>query len=331
MASRAEIEQHYETLGAMHALRMEEVQGEYPDYTCAFFDGDYSKTYAQAQADKHAWIFDGLGLGQDLRGTVILDIGCGWGPMLNATRRRGGSAIGLTLSSGQVEQCRRNGLDARLRDYKTLRPAELDVFDGIVSIGAFEHFCSVEEMLAGQQQEVYREFFRICAERLRTGGRLYLQTMTWGKQVPDYRTWSLDAPSNSPEAILARMSYLFPGSWLPDGLAQIVRCASGYFELVSRNNGRLDYLQTLQAWGGATRNLWKLQRLPRTLKRAVPLAVTLLTNRAAWIQYQSIRRGDPAACFAREIMSHERMFFVKTNDAESGRTISGHDPRLRES
>ena len=68
MATRAEIEQHYDTLGAMHALRMEEVQGEFPDYTCAFFDGDYSKPFVQAQSDKHAWIFDGLGLGPALGG-----------------------------------------------------------------------------------------------------------------------------------------------------------------------------------------------------------------------------------------------------------------------
>lgn len=31
MATRAEIEKHYDTVGAMHALRMEDVQGDCPD------------------------------------------------------------------------------------------------------------------------------------------------------------------------------------------------------------------------------------------------------------------------------------------------------------
>lgn len=311
MATRAQIEEHYDTVGAMHALRMEDVQGEYPDYTCAFFDGDYTKSYAQAQEDKHSWIFDGLGLGQNLHGKTVLDIGCGWGPMLNAARKRGGMAIGLTLSPGQVEQCRRNGLDARLRDYKTLAPTELGMFDGIVSLGAFEHFCSVDEMLAGKQQDVYRDFFRICAEHLPSNGHLYLQTMTWGKQVPDYRKLSLDAPPDSMEAILARMEYLYPGSWLPNGLEQIVECASEHFDFISHNNGRRDYIGTLKGWDAATSNLWKLRRLPRTLRHGLPLVMNMLTSRDARIQMESIRRGDQRRCFEREIMSHERIFFVK--------------------
>ena len=53
-------------------------------------------------------------------------------------------------------------------------------------------------------------------------------------------------------------------------------------------------------------------RTPPPGERAVPLAVALLSNRDARIGFEAIRRGDPSACFAREIMSHERMFFVKT-------------------
>lgn len=311
MATRAEIEEHYDTVGAMHSLRMEDVQGGYPDYSCAFFDGDFSKTYSQAQLDKHTWIFNGLGLGQNLSGKRVLDIGCGWGPILNAVRKRGGEAVGLTLSSGQVEHCREHGLDARLRDYKDLSAGELGMFDGIVSIGAFEHFCSVEELLAGKQEGVYRHFFKTCADQLPSGGRLYLQTMTWGKQVPDHRKLSLDAPPDSMEAILARILYLFPGSWLPNGLKQLVDCASEHFDFISSNNGRLDYLQTFKEWNASTRNLWKPYILPRLLWHGIPLVFHVLTNRNSWIQFQSIRRGDMDSCFAREIMSHERIFFVK--------------------
>jgi cyclopropane-fatty-acyl-phospholipid synthase len=311
MATRAEIEDHYDTIGTMHALRMEDVQGDYPDYTCAFFDGDFSKTYCQAQRDKHSWIFDSLGLGQNLSDKRVLDIGCGWGPMLNAVRERGGEAVGLTLSPGQVSHCKERGLDARLKDYKDLSAGELGIFDGIVSIGAFEHFCSVDEELAGKKEKVYRNFFKICAERLQPGRRLYLQTITWGKQVPDCRKLSLDAPPDSMEAIVARMVYLYPGSWLPNGLKQLVDCATEHFDLVSSNNGRLDYLQTLKVWDASNRNLWKPHILPRSLWRGVPLAFHILTNRNSWIQFQSLRRSDPKTCFVREIMSHERIVFQK--------------------
>lgn len=311
MANRDEIEAHYDTLGALHSLRMETVQGQYPDYTCAFYDGNYKKSYAQAQTDKYNWIFTNLKLGSDLKGKKVLDIGCGWGPILNAVRERGGTAVGLTLSPNQVAQCTKNGLDARLKDYKKLTPNELNGLDAIISIGAFEHFCSVEEKLAGKQEEVYKEFFKICAKRLPKCGHLFLQTMTWGNESPDPKKSTLDAPRDSAEAILARMEYLYPGSWLPDGLEQIVKCAKPYFDFEMHNNGRQDYLATLRAWTASTRNLLRLSAIPRALRRAIPLFWHVLTNRNARIQCMSIWYGDQTSCFAREIMSHERMFFVK--------------------
>jgi len=311
MANRREIEAHYDTLGALHSLRMESVQGQYPDYTCAFYNGDYTKSYVSAQNDKYDWIFTNLKLGDDLTGKTVLDIGCGWGPILNAVRERGGTSIGLTLSPNQVQQCKKNGLDARLQDYKKLKPDQLTALDAIISIGAFEHFCSVEEKIAGKQESVYQEFFKICADRLPKGGRLYLQTMTWGKSVPDPKKVSLDAPRDSAEAILARIEYLYPGSWLPNGLDQIVACANPYFDLESHNNGRKDYLQTLRAWTASTRNLWRPSTILRTLRRIIPLLWKVHTNRNARIQFMSIWYGDQTSCFAREIMSHERMFLVK--------------------
>ncbi len=312
MATGREIQFHYDTVGAMHALRMSDLH-ECADYTCAFFDGkklkDYS--YVQAQDDKHEWIFENLGFGRDLKDRHVLDIGCGWGPILNAARKRGGYGLGLTLSPGQVAYCRERNLDARLRDYKSLKQGELGVFDGVVSLGAFEHFCSIDEMRIGKQEEVYKNFFKICADRLPAGGRLFLQTMTWGTKVPDYRKLSLKAPKDSPEAILARMEYLYPGSWPPNGLEQLVECASDQFEFVMHSNGRLDYIETLKGWDSATPNLWKPHNWPQTLRHGIPIAYNLLKSRDARIQMESIRRGDQGQCFEREIMSHERIFFQK--------------------
>ncbi len=290
---------------------MKDVQGDFPDYTCALFKGDFGKSLQQAQEDKHEWIFEGLTLSENLPRTRLLDIGCGWGPILNAVRKRAGSSVGLTLSSNQHAYCRERGLETYLEDYKALRNDEFGVFDGIVSLGAFEHFCSVEEMLAGKQEEIYRGFFRVCAERLPSGRRLYLQTMTWGKDIPDPRTFSLDAPADTPEAILARLEFVYPGSWLPNGLEQIVECASEHFDFVESNNGRLDYIETIRRWNAAMRNLWKPHLLPRAAWHGAKFAYRVLTDHASRIQWKSIRCGDNSACFERKNLSPERIFFKR--------------------
>jgi cyclopropane-fatty-acyl-phospholipid synthase len=311
MANQVEIEDHYDTLGTLHALRLKEIHEGYPDYTCAFFDGDFSKTLKQAQEDKHAWIFDGLGLGQDLTGKRILDIGCGWGPMLHAVRARGGQGVGLTLSPGQVAYCTSKDLDVRLMDYKKVQVGELGEFDAIISIGAFEHFSSVEEFKAGKQEQIYREFFDICARLLKPGGKLYLQTMMWGKKVPDYDKLSLKAPVHSEEAILARLEKFYPGSWLPAGLEQIKKAADSDFIFIKTNNGRLDYIETLKRWAAASKNLLTPSILPSALKAGIPLLIKSVFDRDTRIQLMALRYKDQRECFIREIMSHERMFYVK--------------------
>lgn len=311
MATQAEIEDHYDTLGTLHALRLKEVHGGFPDYTCAFFDGDFSKTLKQAQEDKHAWIFDGLDLGQDLTGKRILDIGCGWGPILQAVRKRGGEATGLTLSPGQVAYCTGKGLDVRLLDYKKIVPKTLGEFDAVISIGAFEHFCSLEEFAAGKQERIYREFFEMCANLLKPGGKLYLQTMTWGKKVPDHTKLSLTAPTHSEEAILARLEKFYPGSWLPNGLEQMKKASEGSFIFLKTNNGRLDYIETLKRWAASSKNLLTPSLLPSALKAGIPLLFKSLFDADTRTQLMALHYGDQRECFKREIMSHERMFYAK--------------------
>ena len=111
MATRPQIDDTYNYMDAVFRATL----GENPDITCAFYDGDFSKTLEDAQRDKHDHILDGLGFRAGMR---MLDVGCGWGPLLSAAVGRGGSAIGLTLSSKQAEACRRSGLEAHVRDWK---------------------------------------------------------------------------------------------------------------------------------------------------------------------------------------------------------------------
>jgi cyclopropane-fatty-acyl-phospholipid synthase len=304
MATQLEIEALYDWVHFFHTLR----SGDYADFSCAFFDGNFDQTLVAAQKAKHQWVLDGI---RFQPADHILDVGCGWGPVLNAVRKRGGKALGLTLSSAQAGYCAAKGLKVSLRDWKAVRPFTLGVFNGIISIGAFEHFCSMEEYILGKQEAIYREFFAFCAHALPVGGRLFVQTMTWGKVVPDPDTVSLTAPEGTPERILARLARFYPGSWLPDGKEQIIAAASEHFNFLHSSNGRLDYIETLNRWGQDTTNLFKPAHLPKTLWAAARLVPRLWSDPDFRIQVESLRRNDQQVCFQREIMSHERMFFEK--------------------
>jgi cyclopropane-fatty-acyl-phospholipid synthase len=98
-------------------------------------------------------------------------------------RQTGSGQLGVTLSSAQVESCRRHGLDAHLMDVREVGCDTFGRFDAIASLGAFEHFCSPEHYRAGRQDDVYRDVFAGAASLLSNGGRLYLQTMVFGRNM----------------------------------------------------------------------------------------------------------------------------------------------------
>ena len=298
MATRQQIEETYNYQDEICRLTL----GETADITCAFFDGDYSKSLPQAQRDKHRYVLDAVNFRPGQR---LLDIGCGWGPMLQAARERGGHGIGLTLSTKQAESCRRNGLEAYLHDWKDVGIDTYGPFDAVVSIGAFEHFCSVEEFEAGQQEAIYDHFFRLCRDLLPDGGRLYLQTMLWGKNAPALSDVSLEAEPGSNAYILAVLGKYYPGSWLPHGEEAVIRAAAPYFSLVSKKNGRLDYIETLNRFGV----VWDAS--PRKVLLAVKLLPSFVLDRDFRYKVESLRNGYNKECFKREVMDHQRMVFEK--------------------
>lgn len=294
----------YDWVDKFHMLHL----GDYADFSCAYFNGDFSKTLEQAQRDKHELIFSGI---KFKSGQHILDIGSGWGPILKAVKDKGGTAVGLTLSRAQTHYCKKKGLDGRLQDWKTANSSELGYFDGITSVGAFEHFCSVKEMQNGRQEDIYRQFFKFCCDLLPPRGNLFLQTMTWGRKVPDYDKVSFGAPEGTKERILARMEKFYPGSWLPNSLFQIVETAKPYFRLVTSINGGLDYIETLHRWEQSYKNLFTPKNFLYTFARAISLIPRYFSDPDFRIQIESVRRGDQMKCFEDKIMNHERMFFEK--------------------
>src|SRR5436190_7560694 len=170
MADRKDLDFSYSLTDRVIRLSL----GELADFSGAKYDGDFTLTLEQAQRRKHEYVAEQIGIEPGRR---VLDLGCGWGGLLDYVRSIGATGVGVTLSSAQVAACRRHGLDVHLYDAREVTRESFGPFDAVASVGGFEHFCSPEEYRAGRQEEVYREFFARIASALPDGGRFYLQTM----------------------------------------------------------------------------------------------------------------------------------------------------------
>src|SRR5436190_21580575 len=124
MAERADLEFTYSLIDRIFRLSL----GELADFSGAKYDGDFSLSLEEAQRRKHDYVAEQIGIGPERR---ILDLGCGWGPLLDYIRRRGGEGVGVTLSSAQAAACRRHGLDVRLADARKIPCEDLGAFDGV--------------------------------------------------------------------------------------------------------------------------------------------------------------------------------------------------------
>jgi len=152
MADRDDLEFTYSLIDRIFRLSL----GELADFSGALYDGDFSIGLEEAQRRKHEYVARQIGIGPGRR---VLDLGCGWGPLLDSVRRRGGEGVGVTLSSAQAAACRRHGLDVHLHDARAVTRDTFGPFDAVASLGAFEHFCSAEEHRAGRQEPIYCDRF----------------------------------------------------------------------------------------------------------------------------------------------------------------------------
>jgi cyclopropane-fatty-acyl-phospholipid synthase len=298
MADRADLEFTYSLIDRIFRLSL----GELADFSGAKYDGDFSLTLEQAQRRKHDYVAEQIGIAPGRR---VLDLGCGWGPLLDFIRTQQATGVGVTLSSAQAAACRRHGLDVHLRDARQVTREAFGPFDAVASLGAFEHFCSPDEYRAGLQEEIYTRLFGQIAELLPHGGRLYLQTMVFGRNMIPIEEVDIRAPRDSDAWYMALLGRQFPGSWLPFGKEQVERCASPHLRLVSALSGRLDYIETIRQW----RMRFAAPSLRKTLLKArlVPRWLTSADFRLAFTSGVSAN----SACFERELLDHFRLVFEK--------------------
>jgi cyclopropane-fatty-acyl-phospholipid synthase len=298
MAAREDLEFTYSLTDRIFRLSL----GELADFSGAKYDGDFSLTLEEAQRRKHCYVAEQIGIGPGRR---ILDLGCGWGPLLDFIRSRGGSGVGVTLSSAQAAACRRHGLDVHLHDAREVTRDTFGPFDAVASLGAFEHFCSPEDHRAGRQDELYRGLFARIGSVLPDRGRFFLQTMVFGRGMIAAERIDIRAPRGSDAWYLALLGRQFPGSWLPHGQEQIIRSAEPHFRLVSSMSGRLDYIETIRQW--------RKRFAERSLKKTL-LKLTLLPR---WLSSPDFRLAFTSGvsansvCFERELLDHYRLVLEK--------------------
>ena len=193
-----------------------------------------------------------------------------------------------------------------VKDCRYVKPDDFGTFDAITCIGGLEHFCSVEEWKAGKQEQVYKDFFDTLYDLLPKGGRFYMQTMVFSKNMIPLEEFDINAEEGSGPNVLALMVKEFPGSWLPYGPEMVIRNAEPKFKLISQSSGRLDYIETIGQWRKKFRKfnfkkyLLYLSLLPR-----------LITDKEFRHQVAVFRVSPNRVCFEKEIMDHYRLVFEK--------------------
>jgi len=107
MAERSDLEFTYSLTDRIFRLSL----GELGDFSGAKYDGDFSLSLEEAQRRKHDYVAERIGIGPGRR---ILDLGCGWGPLLDYVRRHPLYHKRITRTSKFMAHDERN--EARIGD-----------------------------------------------------------------------------------------------------------------------------------------------------------------------------------------------------------------------
>ncbi|MFI1452098.1 cyclopropane fatty acyl phospholipid synthase (plasmid) [Streptomyces virginiae] len=206
-------------------------------YSCGYWKGAASLDEAQEQ--KLDLICRKLELA---KGDRILDIGCGWGGLVQyAAERHGCECVGLTLSAPQADYAaaRCGGLPVQIvtGDYRGLTQKKIGTFDKIVSVGMFEH--------VGPRN--HRTFMRTVQPLLADRGLFLLHTIGDNRSRMRADPW-LDR-------------YIFPNGVAPS-VRQLGQATEGLFVMEDWHNFGPDYYRTLMAWHERYEN--SPQQLPDT-------------------------------------------------------------------
>ena len=297
MADREDLEFTYSLIDRIFRLSL----GELADFSGAKYDGDFSLSLEEAQRRKHDYVAEQIGIGPGRR---VLDLGCGWGPLLDFVReprRRPGSA-----SRCPRRRSRRAGATGSTSTSPTRGRSTREsfgAFDAVASLGAFEHFCSPEEYRAGRQDEIYRDLFARVASVLPDSGRLLPADDGVRAEHDPGRRGRHRRAARLRRLVPRAMGRQFPGSWLPLGPGAGHRAAPSRTSAWCRARAGASTTSRPSASGARRfaapslrKTLLKLRLVPRWLdERRLPARVHLGRER----QQRLLRAGAARPLSAR--------------------------------
>jgi cyclopropane-fatty-acyl-phospholipid synthase len=227
--SRKNIHAHYDLGNAFYGLWLDPSMS----YSSAWFSEGAKQTLRDAQKAKIQRILSSL---NTKPGDHILEIGCGWGGVMEEALLSNRSITGLTLSTEQKAFAENRLLkikslvvnqsqfEVRLQDYRDCQ----EQFDGIASVEMFE--------AVGEKH--WPEYFETLAKCLKLGGQACIQTIVIADQLFERYRRNTDFIQQ----------YVFPGGMLPSRASFKEAAAKAGLQIKEEYAFGADYAKTLCIW-----------------------------------------------------------------------------------
>jgi cyclopropane fatty-acyl-phospholipid synthase-like methyltransferase len=244
------------------------------DLTEGVYQGNDETPYEVAQANQHNYLLQQALCGP---GTRLLDIGCGYGTLLERAQQRGTAGTGITIAPEQAAFCQGRNLSVYLLDYRTV-PSEWNAtFDSVIANGCIEHFVRPEDILARRADEIYRRLFATIHRLIdpHSVSRRFVTTTIHVvreprdplavRQNPLRFRWGSD---NFHWSVLEAGW----GGYYPS-IGQLQRCAKRYFDLIEEVDGTDDYRFTSDEWLRRVRRAFTSWQAANAVGRLLPVLV----------------------------------------------------------
>ncbi len=227
--SRKNIHAHYDLGNAFYSLWLDPTMS----YSSAWFSEGAKQTLADAQSAKIRRILSSL---QTKAGAHILEIGCGWGGVMEAALLSQTSITGLTLSTEQKAFAENRlqkisdsfaapaTFEVRLQDYRDCQQQ----FDGIASVEMFE--------AVGEKH--WPEYFQTVAQCLKKDGKACIQTIVIAEELFERYRHNTDFIQQ----------YVFPGGMLPSRTSFRAYAENAGLQVEEEFAFGQDYATTLCLW-----------------------------------------------------------------------------------
>ena len=227
--SRKNIHAHYDLGNAFYSLWLDPTMS----YSSAWFSEGNQQTLAEAQRAKIQRILQSLNTKPH---DHILEIGCGWGGVMEEALISNRSITGLTLSTEQkafaekrLSKAQLNTgtsatFEVRLQDYRDCQ----ERFEGIASVEMFE--------AVGEKH--WPEYFQSIAKCLKPGGKACIQTIVIAEDLFERYRHNTDFIQQ----------YVFPGGMLPSRTSFKASAEKAGLQVEEEFAFGQDYAKTLCLW-----------------------------------------------------------------------------------